>query len=58
MDKSTRRVKKYLNLEKLTPAVLDDLVEAVHVHAPDKISGRWEQVVEMSYDPIGILHAN
>ena len=50
--------KKYLYLEKLTPAVLNDMVNAVYVHAPDKSSGHRVQDVEISYNYIGILPAN
>ena len=41
---------KYLHLEKLTPAVLNDLVKAVYVHAPDKSNGHRVQDVEISYN--------
>ena len=33
VDKFIRQAKKYLHLEKLTPAVLNNLVKAVYVHA-------------------------
>ncbi|MEE0732972.1 MAG: DUF4368 domain-containing protein [Acutalibacteraceae bacterium] len=29
-------MRKYLDLDKLTPAVLNDMVKAVYVHAPDR----------------------
>ena len=48
VDKFIRQAKKYLHLEKLTPAVLNDLVKAVYVHAPDNSSGHRVQDVEIS----------
>jgi len=57
MDKIIRQAKKYLRLEKLTPAVLNDLFKAVYVHAPDKSSGYRVQKAEISYNYIGILPA-
>ena len=57
VDKFIRQDKKYLHLEKLTPAVLNDLVKAVYVHAPDNSSGHRVQDVEISYNYIGILPA-
>ena len=57
VDKFIRQAKKYLHLEKLTPAVLNDLVKAVYVHAPDNSSGHRVQDVEISYNYIGILPA-
>ena len=57
VDKFIRQAKKYLHLENLTPAVLNDLVKAVYVHAPDNSSGHRVQDVEISYNYIGILPA-
>ena len=57
VDKFIRQAKKYLHLEKLTSAVLNDLVKAVYVHAPDNSSGHRVQEVEISYNYIGILPA-
>ena len=57
VDKFIRQAKKYLHLEKLTPAVLNDLVKAVYVHAPDNSGGHRVQDVEISYNYIGILPA-
>ena len=48
----------YLYLEKLTPTILNDMVSAVYVHAPDKSSGHRVQDVTISYNYIGILPAN
>ena len=53
-----RLAKKHLYLEKLTPEVLNDMVKAVYVHAPDKSSGHRVQDVDISYNHIGILPAN
>ena len=50
--------KKYLHLEKLTSTVLNDMVNAIYVHAPDKSSGHRIQDVDISYNDIGILPAN
>ena len=50
--------KKHLNLEKLTPDVLNDMVQAVYVHAPDTSIGQRIQDVDISYNYIGILPAN
>ena len=58
VDIFIRLAKKHLYLEKLTPAVLNDMVKAVYVHAPDKSSGHRVQDVDISYNHIGILPAN
>ena len=58
VDRFIQMAKKYLYLEKLTPAVLNDMVNVVYVHAPDKSSGHRIQDVDISYNYIGILPAN
>ena len=58
VDRFIQMAKKYLYLEKLTPAVLNDMVNAVYVHAPDKSSGHRIQDVDISYNYIGILPTN
>ena len=58
VDSFIRLAKKHLYLEKLTPAVLNDMVKVVYVHAPDKSNGHRVQDVDISYNYIGILPAN
>lgn len=43
IDRFICKVRKYLDLDELTPAVLNDMVKAVYVHAPDKSIGKREQ---------------
>ena len=57
IDRFIGKVRKYLDLDELTPAILNDMVTAVYVHAPDKSSGHREQQIEISYDLVGILPA-
>ena len=52
VDRFIRQAKKYLYLEKLTPTILNDMVNAVYVHAPDKSSGHRVQDVTISYNYI------
>lgn len=58
VDRFIRMAKKYLYLEKLTPTILNDMVNAVYVHAPDKSSGHRIQDVGISYNYVGILPAS
>ena len=36
IDRFINKARKYLDLDELTPSVLNDMVKAVYVHAPDK----------------------
>ena len=58
IDRFIGKVRKYLDLDELTPAILNDMVKAVYVHAPDKSSGQREQQIDISYDLVGILPAS
>ena len=58
IDRFIDKVQKYLDLDELTPAILNDMVKAVYVHAPDKSKGYREQQIDISYDLVGILPAS
>ena len=58
IDRFISKVRKYLDLDELTPAVLNDMVKAVYVHAPDKSKGHREQQIDISYDLVEILPAS
>ena len=58
IDRFISKVRKYLDLDELTPSVLNDMVKAVYVHAPDKSKGHREQQIDISYDLVGILPAS
>ena len=47
-----------LCLDELTPDILNAMVKAVHVHAPDKSKEHREQQIDISYDLVGILPAS
>lgn len=55
IDRFIGKVRKYLDLEELTPTVLNNMVKAAYVHAPDKSKGYREQQIDISYDLVGIL---
>ncbi len=55
IEKFIRTAKKYVGIEKLTPAILNDMVKAVYVQKPDKSSGKRVQKVIISYNYAGIL---
>ena len=59
IDRFISKVRKYLDLDELTPAVLNDMVKAVYVHAPDKSKGvTANKQIDISYDLVGILPAS
>ncbi|MDR2931676.1 MAG: DUF4368 domain-containing protein [Oscillospiraceae bacterium] len=55
IDRFISKARKYLHLQELTPTILNEMVKAVYVHAPDKSSGHRVQDIDISYDFIGIL---
>ena len=55
VDKLIGLARKYLDLEDLTPTILNDFVSAVYVHAPDSSTGHRVQDITISYHYIGVL---
>ena len=49
-------VRKYTDPQELTPELLNDLVDKIIVHAPDKSSGHRKQKIEIYYNAVGILN--
>ena len=55
IDKFIAKVKKYLEMTELTPAILNDLIKAVYIHKPKKVDGKRVLDIDISYDFVGIL---
>ena len=55
MDRFVAKCKKHVELEELTPTILNDFVHKVFVEAADKSSGKRKQQLHVSYDLLGIL---
>ncbi len=58
IERFISKVHEYLDMDELTPAVLNDMVKAVYVHMPDTSNGHREQQIDISYDLVGILPAS
>lgn len=48
-------VKKYTDIQELTPEILHEFIDKIIVHAADKSSGRRLQEVEIVYNHVGIV---
>lgn len=51
-----KNVRKYTDPEELTAEILNDLVDKIIVHAPDKNSGHRKQKIEIYYKAAGIIN--
>ena len=51
-----KNVRRYTDPEELTAELLNDLVERIVVHAPDRSSGQRKQKIEIYYRAAGIIH--
>ena len=49
-------VRKYTDIQKLTPTILNEFISKIIIHAPDKSSGKRKQKVEIVYNGVGILN--
>lgn len=50
-----KNVRKYTDPEKLTAEILNDLVDKIVIHAPDKSSGHRKQKIKIYYKAVGII---
>ena len=51
-----KNVRKYTDPEELTAEILNDLVDKIVVHVPDKSSGHRKQKIEIYYKAAGIIN--
>ena len=48
-------VRKYTRARKLTPRMLNELIERIEVHQAEKIDGKWEQRLTIHYNCVGAI---
>lgn len=48
-------VKKYSEIDTLASVIVNEFIERINVHAPDKSSGHRSQQIDIAYNFIGIL---
>lgn len=48
-------VRKYTRAKKLTPRMLNELIEKIEVHQAEKVDGVWEQHLTIQYNCIGAI---
>lgn len=50
-----KNVRKYTDPEELTAEMLNDLIDKILVHAPDKSNGQRTQKIEIYYKAVGVI---
>ncbi len=55
LERFISKIHKYLDLQELTPTVLNDMVKRVYVHAPQTVDGKRTQQIDICYDLVGIF---
>ena len=58
IEKFIQKAGQYVGIEKLTPYILHELVQAIYVSAPDKSSGKRKQSIHIKYDGLGFIPVN
>ena len=48
-------VRKYTRAKKLTPRMLNELIDKIEVCHADKINGKWEQRLTIHYNCVGAI---
>ena len=55
LEQFIHRVRKYEDLDELTPYALRELVKAIYIEAPYKSNGKRHQGIRISYDLVGFI---
>ena len=55
LNRFVAQVRKHTQVEELTPTILNDLVERIEVHAPDKSSGKRVQEIDVHFNFVGLI---
>ncbi len=48
-------VRKYTRAKKLTPRMLNELIQYIEVHQAEKVDGVWEQKLTLHYNCVGVI---
>lgn len=56
LNQFLKNVRKYTDPEILTAEMVNELIDKIIVHAPDKSSGHRKQKVEINYKAVGIIN--
>ena len=48
-------VRKHTEITELTPTVLNEFIQRIEVHAPDKSSGKRVQQIDIYYNAVGVI---
>lgn len=48
-------IRKYTRARKLTPRMLNELIEKIEVHQAEKVDGVWQQKLTIHYHCVGVV---
>lgn len=48
-------VRKYTRAKKLTPRMLNELIDRIEVYQAEKVSGEWVQKLTIHYNCVGVI---
>lgn len=54
-ERFLRLVRRYTEVEELTPEIVNEFIQRIEVHAPDKSSGHRQQRVDIIYNFLGLF---
>lgn len=54
-ERFLRLVRRYTEVEELTPEIVNEFIERIEVHAPDKSSGHRQQKIDILYNFVGLF---
>ena len=55
LSRFLKQVRKHTCIDELTPTLLNELVERIEIHAPDKSSGKRTQEIDVYFNFVGLI---
>ena len=49
-------VRKYTDVDELTPTIVNEFISKIVIHAPDKTSGKRKQQIDIYYNAVGVVN--
>ena len=55
-EKFLVNVRKYTDVDELTPTIVNEFISKIVIHAPDKSSGKRIQEIGIHYNAVGVIN--
>ena len=55
-DSFSAIIRKYVGIKELTPTIINEFIQKIIVHAPEKADGKWVQKADIVFNFVGEIN--